>query len=216
MNRWRGSIRGAVGDFLLSCGFVPSQINQNNRERIEFVGREIDEKEKKTAFATPDRQFERSEKSSPCRSWLDLNRRESLAQGRIRGAVGDFLLSCGFVPSQIIQMNLLTGWRGKLANVYYGWIMVGVVSAMRVLGGGLHGYGFTVFFLPVSTGKTWVSRAPKTRRARARLLWLFTRARRRRDRSADHRLCRRPFRTAAIDDGRGVTGGDRLHLALLG
>ena len=28
--------------------------------------------------------------------------------------------------------------------------MVGIVSAMRVLGGGLHGYGFTVFFLPVS------------------------------------------------------------------
>ncbi len=28
--------------------------------------------------------------------------------------------------------------------------MVGVVSAMRILGGGLHGYGFTVFFLPVS------------------------------------------------------------------
>ncbi len=47
-------------------------------------------------------------------------------------------------------MNLLTGWRGKLATVYYGWRMVGVVSAMRVLGGGLHGYGFTVFFLPVS------------------------------------------------------------------
>jgi len=47
-------------------------------------------------------------------------------------------------------MNLLTGWRGRLATVYYGWIMVGVVSAMRVLGGGLHGYGFTVFFLPVS------------------------------------------------------------------
>ena len=28
--------------------------------------------------------------------------------------------------------------------------MVGLVSAMRALGGGLHGYGFTVFFLPVS------------------------------------------------------------------
>lgn len=28
--------------------------------------------------------------------------------------------------------------------------MVGVVSAMRMFGGGLHGYGFTVFFLPVS------------------------------------------------------------------
>lgn len=28
--------------------------------------------------------------------------------------------------------------------------MVGLVSAMRVLGGGLHNYGFTVFFLPLS------------------------------------------------------------------
>jgi sugar phosphate permease len=73
-----------------------------------------------------------------------------LTHGRIHGGVGDFLIICGFVPSIIIQMNLLTGWRGKLATVYYGWRMVGVVSAMRVLGGGLHGYGFTIFFLPVS------------------------------------------------------------------
>ena len=29
--------------------------------------------------------------------------------------------------------------------------MVGLVSALRVLGGGLHNYGFTVFFLPIST-----------------------------------------------------------------
>jgi MFS family permease len=36
------------------------------------------------------------------------------------------------------------------SNLYYGWFMIGVVSAMRMLGGGLHGYGFTVFFLPVS------------------------------------------------------------------
>jgi MFS family permease len=28
--------------------------------------------------------------------------------------------------------------------------MIGVVSAIRILGGGLHGYGFTVFFLPIS------------------------------------------------------------------
>ena len=38
-------------------------------------------------------------------------------------------------------------WFSKL---YYGWVMVGIVSAMRMFGGGLHGYGFTVFFLPVS------------------------------------------------------------------
>jgi sugar phosphate permease len=37
-----------------------------------------------------------------------------------------------------------------LAQLHYGWRMIGVVSAIRVLGGGLHGYGFTVFFLPIS------------------------------------------------------------------
>ncbi len=37
-----------------------------------------------------------------------------------------------------------------LPKLYYGWRMVGVVSAIRVLGGGLHGYGFTIFFLPIS------------------------------------------------------------------
>ena len=28
--------------------------------------------------------------------------------------------------------------------------MIGLVSAIRILGGGLHNYGFTVFFLPLS------------------------------------------------------------------
>lgn len=38
----------------------------------------------------------------------------------------------------------------RLAGVFYGWRMIGVSCAIRVLGGGLHAYGFTVFFLPVS------------------------------------------------------------------
>lgn len=38
----------------------------------------------------------------------------------------------------------------KFSGVYYGWRMIGLVSALRVLGGGLHQYGFTVFFLPVT------------------------------------------------------------------
>ena len=38
----------------------------------------------------------------------------------------------------------------RLSGLYYGWRMVGLVTAVRVLGGGLHQYGFTVFFLPVS------------------------------------------------------------------
>lgn len=37
-----------------------------------------------------------------------------------------------------------------LSHIYYGWRMVGLVSAIRVVGGGLHQYGFTVFFLPIS------------------------------------------------------------------
>jgi MFS family permease len=37
-----------------------------------------------------------------------------------------------------------------LSRIFYGWRMVSLVSAIRVVGGGLHQYGFTVFFLPVS------------------------------------------------------------------
>ena len=40
--------------------------------------------------------------------------------------------------------------RNRLSGLYYGWRMVGLVSALRILGGGLHNYGFTVFFLPVT------------------------------------------------------------------
>ncbi|HEX9453560.1 MAG TPA: MFS transporter [Candidatus Binatia bacterium] len=38
----------------------------------------------------------------------------------------------------------------RITGLYYGWRMIGVVSALRILGGGLHQYGFTVFFLPVT------------------------------------------------------------------
>jgi MFS family permease len=37
-----------------------------------------------------------------------------------------------------------------LSQIYYGWRMVGLVSAIRIVGGGLHQFGFTVFFLPIS------------------------------------------------------------------
>jgi MFS family permease len=37
-----------------------------------------------------------------------------------------------------------------LARIFYGWRMVGLVSAIRIIGGGLHQFGFTVFFLPIS------------------------------------------------------------------
>jgi MFS family permease len=38
----------------------------------------------------------------------------------------------------------------KLPNLFYGWRMVAAASALRVLGAGLHSFGFTVFFLPLS------------------------------------------------------------------
>ena len=37
-----------------------------------------------------------------------------------------------------------------LSGIYYGWRMVGLVSVIRIVGGGLHQFGFTVFFLPIS------------------------------------------------------------------
>jgi len=36
------------------------------------------------------------------------------------------------------------------SRIFYGWRMIGLVSAIRVVGGGLHQFGFTVFFLPIS------------------------------------------------------------------
>jgi len=40
--------------------------------------------------------------------------------------------------------------RGRLSDLYYGWRMVAVGSTLRILGGGLYFYGFSVFFLPLS------------------------------------------------------------------
>lgn len=38
----------------------------------------------------------------------------------------------------------------KLSGLFYGWRMVAAAAALRVLGAGLHSFGFTVFFLPLS------------------------------------------------------------------
>jgi len=40
--------------------------------------------------------------------------------------------------------------RNRLSGLYYGWRMIAASCAIRVLGGGLHAYGFTVYFLPVT------------------------------------------------------------------
>jgi len=41
---------------------------------------------------------------------------------------------------------------------FYGWWMVAVGCGMRMLGGGFHLYGFTIFFLPI-TQELGLSRA---------------------------------------------------------
>src|SRR5262244_663047 len=56
--------------------------------------------------------------------------------------------------SSMLKRKLLN----RLSSLYYGWRMIGLVSALRIIGGGLHNYGFTVFFLPV-TQELGLSRA---------------------------------------------------------
>ena len=41
--------------------------------------------------------------------------------------------------------------RRRLSNLFYGWRMIAVGATLRILGGGLYFYGFSVFFLPLST-----------------------------------------------------------------
>ena len=38
----------------------------------------------------------------------------------------------------------------RLDGMFYGWWMVAVGCSMRMLGGGFHLYGFTIFFLPIT------------------------------------------------------------------
>jgi sugar phosphate permease len=40
--------------------------------------------------------------------------------------------------------------RQSIAGLFYGWRMVAVGCAIRMLGGGFHLYGFTIFFLPIT------------------------------------------------------------------
>jgi sugar phosphate permease len=48
--------------------------------------------------------------------------------------------------------------RQSLAGLFYGWRMVALGCAIRMLGGGFHLYGFTIFFLPI-TQELGLSRA---------------------------------------------------------
>jgi MFS family permease len=43
------------------------------------------------------------------------------------------------------------GWiNRRLGGIYYGWKMIAIGSAVRIVAGGLHYYGSSIFFLPVS------------------------------------------------------------------
>lgn len=48
------------------------------------------------------------------------------------------------------MLALIKALSAAPARLYYGWRMIAIGSAMRVLGGGLHNYGFAVFFLPIT------------------------------------------------------------------
>lgn len=45
---------------------------------------------------------------------------------------------------------MIRSFLGRLSDLYYGWRMIAVGSVLRILGGGLYFYGFSVFFLPLS------------------------------------------------------------------
>lgn len=45
---------------------------------------------------------------------------------------------------------MLQSLRGRWSDLYYGWRMIAVGATLRILGGGLYFYGFSVFFLPLS------------------------------------------------------------------
>ncbi|MSP40982.1 MAG: MFS transporter [Deltaproteobacteria bacterium] len=47
-------------------------------------------------------------------------------------------------------MSLLRSLYYRIAGLYFGWRMIAVGSVLRILGGGLYFYGFSVFFLPLS------------------------------------------------------------------
>ena len=43
----------------------------------------------------------------------------------------------------------MKGLNRRLSGLYYGWRMMGLTALIRTVGGGVHGFGFTIFFLPI-------------------------------------------------------------------
>ncbi len=46
-------------------------------------------------------------------------------------------------------MLSIASLRRRLSGLYYGWRMIGLTALIRTIGGGLHSFGFTVYFLPI-------------------------------------------------------------------
>src|SRR5512139_4056081 len=55
-------------------------------------------------------------------------------------------------------MSIFAPLLQQARGAFYGWRMVGAASIIRMLGGGFHLYGFTIFFLPI-TNELGLSRA---------------------------------------------------------
>src|SRR6185436_12512003 len=48
------------------------------------------------------------------------------------------------------RLKMLRNILHRIAGLYFGWRMIAVSCTIRVLGGGLHAYGLSVFFLPIT------------------------------------------------------------------
>src|SRR4030095_8949115 len=95
-----------------------------------------------------------------------------------------------------------------LSRIFYGWRMIGLVSAIRVVGGGLHPFGFTVFFFSLSQDlRIWRG---------GNVTGVCALARAGRHRSAARRLSHRSLRPTADPRNGGFSCRRRLHPALLG
>jgi MFS family permease len=59
---------------------------------------------------------------------------------------------CPIAPAVVLLLKTLipNQMLTQLSGLFYGWRMVALSAALRALGSGLHSFGFTIFFLPLS------------------------------------------------------------------
>ena len=82
--------------------------------------------------------------------YFQASRRRSLTYPRMRLSVR--------LPRQRSKSEMMRQAASRLSGLFYGWRMVAAGCGIRLLGGGFHLYGFTVFFLPI-THELGLSRA---------------------------------------------------------